>query len=51
MYTNNNETDNIKRIFIKDVSNQNNIADELTKIDIINERDFLIKVGHEIEKL
>ena len=39
MYTNNNETDNIKRIFIKDVSNQNNIADELTKIDIINERD------------
>jgi len=39
MYTNNSETDNIKRIFIKDVSIQNNIADELTKIETINERD------------
>ena len=39
MYTNNNETDNVKRIFIKDVSNQNNIIDELTKIETVNEKD------------
>lgn len=42
MYTNNNETDNVKRIFIKDVNiqnNDNNITDELTKIETINERD------------
>ena len=39
MYTNNNEIDNVKRIFIKDVSNQNNITDELTKIETVNEKD------------
>ena len=39
MYTNNNEIDNVKRIFIKDVSNQNNIIDELTKIETVNEKD------------
>ena len=39
MYTNNNETDNVKHIFIKDVSIQNNIVDELTKIETTNERD------------
>ncbi len=39
MYTNNNETDNIKRIFIKDLnkSNDNNIVEELTKIDKNND--------------
>jgi hypothetical protein len=44
MYTNNNENDNnndnIKRFFIKDLnkSNDNNIVEELTKIDTINEK-------------
>jgi hypothetical protein len=44
MYTNNNEIDNVKRIFIKDVSNQNNIIDELTKIDTINDNDSEKKI-------
>jgi hypothetical protein len=48
MYTNNNENDNnndnIKRFFIKDLnkSNDNNIVEELTKIDTINEKKIII---------
>jgi len=38
MYTNNNETDNVKRIFIRDLNQCNNV-DELTKIDSNNEKD------------